>query len=69
MREMDLVLGGFADAHIAALSEKELAAFEALLEVPDTDLLSWVTGEAPVPAHQDTPLFKRIRATCEAGAA
>lgn len=60
MREMDLVLGGFADAHIDALSEIEFEEFEAILGEQDTELLKWVTGEAPTPAHRDTPLFRRI---------
>lgn len=64
MREMDLVLGAFADAHIGSLSAEELAQFEALLEVPDTDLLMWVTGQAKVPEPFDTQLFRRIRAAC-----
>jgi len=62
MREVDLVLGTFADAEIARLSEEELAAYEALMAEPDGDILKWVTGEAPVPHHHDTPVFKRILA-------
>ncbi|EKF17536.1 succinate dehydrogenase assembly factor 2 [Nitratireductor pacificus] len=62
-REMDLVLGGFADAEIDRLSEDELAQYEALLEVPDTQLFKWVTGEATVEPLHDTPLFARILAT------
>ncbi|MCR4267377.1 succinate dehydrogenase assembly factor 2 [Nitratireductor sp. ZSWI3] len=59
-REMDLVLGEFADAQIDVLSEAELAEYETILEVPDTELYKWVTGEAPLPAAYDTPLFARI---------
>ncbi|WP_309084535.1 succinate dehydrogenase assembly factor 2 [Chelativorans sp.] len=68
MREMDLVLGGFADAHIDALSDRELAEFEALLDVPDATLLHWVTGEKPPAEPHDTLLLKRIRAACGAAA-
>jgi len=60
MREADLILGGFADRHMGALSEAELDAYEALLDIPDADLLRWVTGEAQVPAGEDTALFRRI---------
>ena len=34
---MDLLLGRFADAHIGNLSDRDLADFEALMEVPDGD--------------------------------
>lgn len=62
IREMDLVMGGFADAEIATLSESELGAFESLLDLPDADLLRWVTGEAPAPGDVDTALFRRMAA-------
>ncbi len=35
--------------------------FERLIEVPDRELLAWVTGEADVPAAYQTPLFRRLR--------
>ena len=49
MREMDLIMGGFADARIASLAESELDEFERLIEVPDPDLLAWIIGDATVP--------------------
>jgi antitoxin CptB len=61
MREMDLVMGQFADAHLPDLSEGELDAFERLLDAPDPSVLAWITGEEPVPAPYDTPLFARLR--------
>ena len=60
MREMDLVLGPFADAAVAGFSEDEVALFEALLQVPDPDVYAWITGAAAVPANFDTALFKRL---------
>lgn len=61
MREMDLLLGGFADARVDALSAAELAQFEALLEAPDDDAFRWFcVGAAPAP--HDTPLFAEILA-------
>ena len=62
MRENDLIMGGFADAHIAGLTDAELDEFERLIEVLDRDLLSWITGEAEVPANYDTELFRRLKA-------
>ena len=62
MREMDLIMGRFADAEIADLSETALCDFETLIELPDRDLLSWLTGEAPLPPEHDTPLWRRLSA-------
>jgi antitoxin CptB len=60
-REMDLILGGFADATITALDEQALAAFEALLEAPDQDVYAWICGFAPAPPEYDTALLARVR--------
>lgn len=62
MREMDLVLGRFADDNIHTLTDEELDAYEHLMEVPDRDLLKWITDEAPVAPNYDTPIFRRVKA-------
>jgi antitoxin CptB len=62
MREMDYLLGHFADAELPGLPEAELADLERLLDVPDRDVLSWLTGEAPAPAEHETPLLRRLKA-------
>ena len=61
-REMDLILGRFADAAIVSLSDDELAEFERLIEVPDPDLYAALTGDRPLAAEYDTALFARIKA-------
>lgn len=60
IREMDLILGRFADARLASLSERDLADMEMLMNVPDQDLFAWITGAAPVAANYDTPVFRAI---------
>ena len=61
MREMDLILGGFADARLDKLTEEELTQFEALLDAPDNDALAWFCAGA-APGAQDTLLFRKILA-------
>lgn len=61
MREMDLIMGRFDDSALADLNEAELADFERLIELPDRDLLAWMTGEVAVPADFDTVVFRRMR--------
>ena len=63
VREMDIALGGFAEANLPDLTESELDEFEAWLEAPDPDILAWITGEASIPARYDTPLFARLIAS------
>jgi antitoxin CptB len=60
MRETDLILGRFADATIADLSDAELDDFEQLLEVQDQDVLGWLLGDFGVPPELDTPLFRKL---------
>ncbi len=61
-REMDLILGRFADLHMAAFSAEELAEYEEILTCSDPDLYNWITGSEPVPANLHTPLFDRLLA-------
>jgi antitoxin CptB len=60
IRETDLLLGRFADAHIADLSEPELDEYERLLDVPDHDLYGWVSGELDIPDSYRSDLLARI---------
>jgi antitoxin CptB len=62
MREMDLILGSFADAEIATLTDAELDQYERLLDITDTEFLPWITGERAVPANLDSPLLQKILA-------
>jgi len=61
IREMDLVLGRFANAQIAALSDADLDEFERLLEIPDQQMFAWVCGTETAPPEIDTALFRRVR--------
>ena len=60
-REMDLILGRFADAEIADLKEDELAKLERLIEVPDPDLYAALTGDKPLAPEYANSLFDRIK--------
>jgi antitoxin CptB len=61
-REMDLILGRFADAEIANLGDGELDELEQLLEVPDPDLYAALIGDKALPSEYAGPLFDRIKA-------
>ncbi|KAA0970443.1 succinate dehydrogenase assembly factor 2 [Aureimonas fodinaquatilis] len=60
-REMDLVLGRFADAEIDKLTDDELTIYEHLIDAPDRQLFSWLTGTEETPEEYDTDIFARIR--------
>jgi antitoxin CptB len=60
-REMDLILGRFADAEIASLGDDELGQLEHLIEVPDPDLYAALTGDKPLAPEYASALFERIK--------
>jgi antitoxin CptB len=50
-KEMDLILGPFADARLAGLAPERLDLYDALLGENDQDIYPWITGAAPPPAR------------------
>jgi antitoxin CptB len=62
VREMDLIVGRFADAHIDKFDAAGLDDFERLIEVPNSDLYAWVSGVEAAPANYDTTVLAKLRA-------
>jgi antitoxin CptB len=60
MRELDLLLGRFADVVIDDLDGTDLADFETLLGLPDPEVLAWIVGDCAVPSEDDSPILQRI---------
>ncbi len=52
-KEMDLILGAYADARLGSMDAAALDAFEALLEVGDTDLYAWISRDCAPPPHAE----------------
>lgn len=50
IKEMDIILGHFADGFLQSMSGDDLDRYEALLEENDHDLYQWVSGQRPPPA-------------------
>ena len=61
MREMDYVLGTFANQAIADMDDVELAEFEMLMQLPDPDMYKWLSGSVPVPDNYNTSVVRKIR--------
>ena len=66
IKEMDIILGEFARDRIGTLDNGDLDQLERLMEENDRELLSWFTGEQPVPADMTSPLLDAIFAHCGA---
>jgi antitoxin CptB len=65
-REMDLVLGPYADAHTEAMDETQLDRLEALMNEEDPPLLTWVMGQAEPPANVDREFLAEVIADHQA---
>jgi len=57
-REMDLILGSFADAHVMGFDSAQLDAFERLLNCPDPDLYDWKCGLAQVDVAENSDVMQ-----------
>lgn len=61
-KEADLLIGGFAKAHLAAMEKDELDQFEALLHQNDRELYAWATAKAAAPAALDGSVLEKLKA-------
>jgi antitoxin CptB len=60
-KETDLLLGSFAERHLAAFSQAQLDRYEALLDSDDGDLFDWITGRAVPSPHHDCDVMHMLR--------
>ena len=60
-READLLMGSFADRHLAGFDAAQLRQFETLLGENDPDIYDWMTGRLPVPVEHDNPVAALLR--------
>lgn len=61
VKEGDLLFGQFAATWLHLLNDQQLDRYEALLDEPDQDVLSWIYGRAPVPPQHDHEVFAMLR--------
>jgi antitoxin CptB len=61
-KEMDLVVGGFVRQNIDRIDEAGLKELEAIIELPDPELQSWLLGQKPVPEQHKSATLLRLLA-------
>lgn len=61
-KEMDWLLGRYAEAHLAAMPEGDLHRFEQLLALPDPEIQSWILDPAKLDGREFTGLITALRA-------
>lgn len=59
-RELDLLMGSFADEALDSMSQEGLDEFERLLEVPDWEIFAWLVGQEQVPDKHKGPVLDQL---------
>jgi antitoxin CptB len=50
-REMDIIIGRFAEAHVPDFNAEQLGQLEELMKENDPDVYDWIIGRTEVPEH------------------
>lgn len=61
-RELDLLMGSFAERNLPAMSASELDLYDIILTHPDPDLYNWITAQEEVPANYMNPVMEKLLA-------
>lgn len=59
--ETDILVGGYLEPRLAAMSNAELDQVEEVLELPDADLADWLSGRKPIPPQHDCALLRAMK--------
>ena len=60
IKEMDIVIGRFANEMLEGLSDDNVDLFEKLMAEHDRDLIIWFTGEQAFPDDETRPIFEMV---------
>lgn len=60
-KEVDLIMGHFADQSLDSLGVDELEQFEALLDAPDLEVFGWIIGRDPVPTAYQNKVMEQLQ--------
>jgi antitoxin CptB len=61
VKEADLLIGGFFDAHAEGWSDAEITLFETLLEEQDVDIMAWAMGTAAAPTRYEGTIMNALK--------
>jgi len=59
-REIDLLLGKFADANVPQFDRKQLEIYDRFLNNSDPDIFNWITGQEPVPPAENNEVVAAL---------
>lgn len=59
-REIDLLLGGFADKALPQFDERRLDLYDRFLRNSDPDIYNWITGQEPLPPAEENEVTRLL---------
>jgi antitoxin CptB len=59
-REMDLIMGRFAESAVPEMAEADLTTYAQLLEENDPDIYDWLCGRQPIPESSDSAVLRHL---------
>lgn len=59
-RELDLLMGSFAERNLPAMNDAELDLYDIILTHPDPDLYNWITGQETAPANFMNSVMEKL---------
>ncbi len=59
-KEMDVILGQYAEKEVKNMGEHELKLFEKIMHMSDIDLYNWITGKEDLPQNINNEILQKI---------
>ncbi|ADE30136.1 succinate dehydrogenase assembly factor 2 [Rickettsia prowazekii] len=60
-REMDYILGRFAEKYLSSMDEKKLKSYTLILDQNDNDLYNWINNKPSAPSYLDPEIIDKLR--------
>ncbi|AEK74914.1 succinate dehydrogenase assembly factor 2 family protein [Rickettsia conorii subsp. heilongjiangensis] len=60
-REMDYILGSFAEKYLSLMDEKKLGSYSLILDQNDNDLYNWINNKSSAPSYLDAGIIDKLR--------
>jgi len=62
-KEMDLIMGSYANANVPEFTDQEVRDYESLLTQNDPDLYNWITDKEPAPEEVESlSVYQKLKA-------
>ncbi|WP_064429658.1 succinate dehydrogenase assembly factor 2 [Rickettsia sp. Tenjiku01] len=59
-REMDYILGSFAEKYLSLMDEKKLGSYSLILDQNDNDLYNWINNKSSAPSYLDAEIIDQL---------